>query len=56
MPPAGYEPDLLNMDTILTGTLKLKFGAFYALNSLVCTNAQFSFSKQVVKYGMHQRK
>lgn len=50
MPPAGYEPDLLNMDTILTGTLKLKFGVFYALNSLVCTNAQFSFSKQVVKY------
>ena len=50
MPSAGYELDLLNMDTILTGTLKLKFGAFYALNSLVCTNAQFSFSKQVVKY------
>lgn len=46
MPPAGYEPDLLNMDTILTGTLKLKFGAFYALNSLVCTNAQFSFQSK----------
>lgn len=50
MPPAGYEPDFLNMDNILNGTLKLKFGAFYVLSSLVCTNAQFSFSKQVVKY------
>lgn len=51
MPPGGYEPDLINIDnTKVPGTLKLKFGAFYALPALVCTNAQFGFSKQVVKY------
>lgn len=48
-PPAGYKPDVKNVDNCNFGTLKLKFGAFYSLSSLVCTNAQFNFSKQMVK-------
>ena len=49
LPPAGYKPDTRNIDNVMFGTLKLKFGAFYSLSSLVCTNAQFNFSKQMVK-------
>lgn len=49
LPPAGYKPDVKHVDNIQFGTLKLKFGAFYSLPSLVCTNAQFNFSKQMVK-------
>ena len=50
LPPGGYEPDTRNVDNIQVGTLKLKFGAYYSLNSLLCTNAQFNSSKQMVKY------
>lgn len=49
LPPAGYKPDTKNLDNVMFGTLKLKFGTFYSLSSLVCTNAQFNFSKQMVK-------
>lgn len=49
MPPAGYKPDIKNIDNCAFGTLKLKFGAFYSLSSLICTNAQFNYSKQVTK-------
>ena len=50
LPPAGYKPDTKDLDNVMFGTLKLKFGAFYSLSSLVCTNAQFNFSKQMVKH------
>lgn len=50
LPPGGYKPDTKNVDNVQFGTLKLKFGSFYSLSSLVCTNAQFNFSKQMVKY------
>ena len=49
LPPAGFKPDVKNVDNVQFGTLKLKFGTFYSLPSLVCTNAQFNFSKQMVK-------
>ena len=50
LPPAGYEADTKNIDTLLKGTLKLRFGAFYSLPNLLCTSAQFNFSKQMVKH------
>lgn len=50
LPPGGYEPDTRNFDNIQKGTLKLRFGVFYSLPSLVCTSAQFQFSKQMVKH------
>ena len=50
LPPGGYEAYVKDIDLILPGTLKLKFGAFYSLPNLVIENAQFNFSKQMVKY------
>lgn len=50
LPPGGYEPDTINIDKVQVGTLKLRFGVFYSLPSLVCTNAQFQSSKQMVKH------
>ena len=50
LPPGGYEPDIINIDKVQVGTLKLRFGVFYSLPSLVCTNAQFQSSKQMVKH------
>lgn len=50
LPPGGYEPDTRNVDNIQTGTLKLRFGVYYSLNALLCTSAQFNYSKQMVKH------
>ena len=49
MPPAGYSPDLKTWDNCVHGTLKLKFGSFYSIPALICSNAQFNFSRQMVK-------
>ena len=49
LPPGGFESELSNIDKCQKGTLKLKFGAFYALDNLVISNAQFNFSRQMVK-------
>ena len=49
LPPGGNKAELNNIDKSQYGTLKLKFGTFYSLPNLVVENAQFNFSKQMVK-------
>lgn len=49
LPPGGFESEVKDIDLCQKGTMKLKFGAFYALDNLVVSNAQFNFSKQMVK-------
>ena len=49
MPPGGFASDMKNVDNVQCGTLKLKLGAYYYLNNLVCNDATFNFSKQMVK-------
>lgn len=49
LPPAGFEAQVTDVDVVQKGTLKLKFGAFYAIDNLVVSDAQFNFSKQMVK-------
>lgn len=49
LPPGGFIAKVQDVDKIQFGTLKLKFGAFYSLPNLVVENAQFMFSKQMVK-------
>ena len=49
-PPAGYRADYKDIDNkALKGTLKLRIGAFYVLESLVCEGLSFSLSRQMVK-------
>lgn len=49
-PPAGYRADYKDIDNkSLKGTLKLRIGAFYVLESLVCEGITFSLSRQMVK-------
>ena len=48
--PGGFEPDLKNYDVIQPGTLKLKIGSLYAIPNLVCNDANFVFSRQMVKF------
>ena len=49
-PPAGYRADYRDIDNkALKGTLKLRIGAFYVLESLVCEGLSFSLSRQMVK-------
>ena len=48
-PPGGFESELKNVDIIQKGTLKLKIGPHYCLTNLVCQEANFTFSKQMVK-------
>ena len=48
-PPGGFESELENIDIIQKGTLKLKIGPHYCLTNLVCQDANFNFSKQMVK-------
>lgn len=49
-PPAGYRADYKDIDNkALKGTLKLRIGAFYVLESLVCEGLTFSLSRQMVK-------
>ena len=48
-PPAGFKANLKDVDVVQEGTLKLKYGPYYAITNLVCENATFNFSKQMVK-------
>ncbi len=49
-PPAGYRADYRDIDNnALFGTLKLKIGPYYTLESLVCTGLNYTLSKQMVK-------
>ena len=49
-PPAGYRADYKDIDNkALKGTLKLRIGAFYVLEGLVCENLNFNMSRQMVK-------
>lgn len=49
LPPGGFEANVKDIDICQKGTLKLKFGAFYAIDNLVISDAQFNFSRQMVK-------
>lgn len=49
LPPAGFEANIKDIDICQKGTLKLKFGAFYSIDNLVISDAQFNFSRQMVK-------
>lgn len=48
-PPGGYSPKPQNIDKIQEGTLKLKIGAFYSIPNLLVQDAQFTYSRQMVK-------
>lgn len=48
-PPGGFESYVKDVDVIQPGTLMLRFGAFYTITNLVVENANFNFSKQMVK-------
>lgn len=48
-PPGGFESNVKSLDTVQKGTLKLKFGGYYSISNLVIKDAQFIFSKQMVK-------
>ena len=48
-PPAGFKADTKFVDNIQFGTLKLKIGPYFSLTNLVCENATFTYSKQMVK-------
>lgn len=50
--PGGFQADLTDVDVVQKGTLKLRIGAFYAIENLVIGNASFSFSKEMVKNPM----
>lgn len=50
LPPGGFKPDLKNVDNIQDGTLLLIIGDMYAIPNLVVQDAQFTFSKQIMKY------
>lgn len=50
LPPGGFKADLKNVDNIQYGTLMLIIGDMYAIPNLVIQDAQFTFSKQVVKH------
>jgi hypothetical protein len=49
VPPGGFRADIKHVDNIQEGTLKLKFGAQFAITNLVCESASFSYSSQMVK-------
>jgi hypothetical protein len=48
-PPGGFESYIRDVDVDQPGTLMLRFGAFYCITNLVVENANFNFSKQMVK-------
>lgn len=48
-PPGDFRANSSDVDIVQKGTLKLKIGTQYALTNLVIENAQFSFSRQMVK-------
>ena len=49
-PPGGYQANYKDIDVEgLKGTLKLRIGAFYVLESLVCESMNFNLSRQMVK-------
>lgn len=49
-PPAGYRADYKDIDNkALKGTMKLRIGAFYVLEGLVCESLTFNMSRQMVK-------
>lgn len=50
MAPGGYKANIKNVDVVQDGTLKLKFGGYYSISNLVVRDAQFVFSKQMMKH------
>lgn len=48
-PPGGFQANIKDVDNVQKGTLKLKFGAYYSITNLVCQDATFNFSRQMVK-------
>ena len=52
-PPAGYQAVYEDIDKNgIKGTLKLRIGSFYVLESLVCDSMSFNLSRQMVKRPM----
>jgi hypothetical protein len=49
LPPAGFASDIKDVDVVQQGTMKLRFGAYYALDNLVIGGCTFNFSKTMVK-------
>lgn len=49
IPPGGFKADLANIDNVQMGTLKVIFGGMYSIQNLVIQDAQFTFSKQMIK-------
>jgi len=52
-PPAGYQAVYEDIDKAgIKGTLKLRIGSFYVLESLICESMSFNLSRQMVKRPM----
>lgn len=53
-PPAGYQAIYKDIDVKgIKGTLKLRIGSFYVLESLICESMNFNMSRQMVKKPMN---
>lgn len=48
-PPAGYLADMVDVDRVQKGTLRMIIGCYYCVESLVVQSASLRFSKQMVK-------
>lgn len=53
-PPGGYLTEMLSIDKVQEGTLKLKIGSFYEISNLVCSDVMLNFSKNMVKNPIDQ--
>lgn len=49
LPPGGFEADIKDVDNVQKGTLKLRFGIYYALDNLVISGCNLNFSKTLLK-------
>lgn len=49
-PPGGFQSDMKDVDTVQDGTLRMIFGCYYCIESLVVQSANIRFSKQMVKH------
>lgn len=48
-PPGGYLTEMLSIDKIQEGTLKLKIGSYYEISNLVCADVMLNYSRNMVK-------
>jgi hypothetical protein len=48
-PPGGYEADIKSIEACMKGTLRLRLGAYYNIDNLVCQGCSINLSKTMTK-------